>query len=268
LKTQRLVYPSPASGEECRPVARAGRRHRQTHRFGLRMKPRVARSDFDNSPAIHGWVRGPAMVQVPPGTKEMFYRPWRDLEIRMARFPAMNGWAIVRRRLSRCYPNIDFMRLSQYFEITMHSFNSCLMHCVFSTSERRPWLTPAIRERLWPYLGGIARENDMKALAIGGVTDHVHLLLSLPATLSVSKAMQLLKGNSSKWLRETFPELRSQGFSWQEGFGAFSIGVSGVEDTRHYIQTQEEHHRKKSFREELEVFLKKHGYDYKAEMLG
>lgn len=102
----------------------------------------------------------------------------------------------------------------------------------------------------------------MKALAIGGVADHVHVLLSLPATLSVSKAMQLLKGNSSKWLRETFPELRSQGCAWQEGFGAFSIGVSGVEDTIRYIQTQEEHHRKKSFREELEIFLKKHGYDY------
>jgi REP element-mobilizing transposase RayT len=117
----------------------------------------------------------------------------------------------------------------------MHSFNSCLMHCVFSTKDRRPWLSPAIRERLWPYLGGIARENDMKALAIGGVGDHVHLFLSLPATLSVSKAMQLLKGNSSKWLRETFSELRPQGFAWQEGFGAFSIGVSGVEDTIHYL---------------------------------
>jgi REP element-mobilizing transposase RayT len=89
----------------------------------------------------------------------------------------------------------------------MHSFNSCLIHCVFSTKERQPWLASKIRERLWPYLGGIARENEMKALAIGGVTDHVHLLLSLPPTLSVSKAMQLLKGNSSKWLRETFPEL-------------------------------------------------------------
>ena len=107
----------------------------------------------------------------------------------------------------------------------------------------------------------------MKALAIGGVADHVHLLLSLPATISVSKAMQLLKGNSSKWLRETFPELRRQGFMWQEGFGAFSIGVSGVEDTVRYIRKQEEHHRKKGFREELEVFLKKHGYDYNPELL-
>jgi putative transposase len=141
------------------------------------------------------------------------------------------------------------------------------MHCVFSTKERRPFLTPAIRERLWPYLGGITRENKMKALAIGGVVDHAHLLLSLPTTLSISKAMQLLKGNSSKWLRETFPELRQHDFAWQEGFGSFSIGVSGVDDTIHYIQTQEEHHRKKSFGEELEMFLKKHGCDYKPEML-
>jgi REP element-mobilizing transposase RayT len=133
------------------------------------------------------------------------------------------------------------------------------MHCVFSTKERRPFLTASVRDRLWPYLGGIARENDMKALAIGGVADHVHVLLSLPANLSVSKAMQLLKGNSSKWLRETFAELRNRDFAWQEGFGAFSIGISGVEDTVHYIQTQEIHHRKKDFHEELEIFLKKHG---------
>jgi len=149
----------------------------------------------------------------------------------------------------------------------MHSFNSCLMHGVFSTKERRPFLTSAICDRLWPYLGGIARENGMKALAVGGVADHVHVLISLPTTLSVAKAMQLLKGNSSKWLRETFPELRTQGFAWQEGFGSFSIGVSGVDETVRYIQTQEEHHRRRSFREELEIFLKKHGYDYKVEML-
>ena len=149
----------------------------------------------------------------------------------------------------------------------MHSFNSCLMHCVFSTKERRAVLTPEIRERLWPYLGGIARENGMKALAAGGVADHVHVLISLPTTLSVAKAMQLLKGNSSKWLRETFPGLRARGFAWQEGFGSFSIGVSGVDDTVRYIQTQEEHHRKRSFREELEMFLQRHGQKYSTEML-
>ena len=149
----------------------------------------------------------------------------------------------------------------------MHSFNSCLMHCIFSTKERRPWLASNIRERLWPYLGGIARENDMKALVVGGVADHVHLLLSLPPTLSVSKAMQLLKGNSSKWLRETFPELLREDFAWQEGFGAFSIGVSGVKDTIQYIQAQEEHHLQRSFHEELEMFLKKHEYYNKTSTL-
>jgi len=107
----------------------------------------------------------------------------------------------------------------------------------------------------------------MKALAIGGVADHVHLLLSLPATLSISKAMQLLKGNSSKWLRDTFPELHAQGFAWQEGFGAFSISISRVDDTVQYIQKQGEHHRKKTFREEFEMFLKKHGYKYDSKML-
>ena len=79
--------------------------------------------------------------------------------------------------------------------------------------------------------------------------------------------MQLLKGNSSKWLRETFTELRQQNFGWQEGFGAFSIGISGVDDTVCYIQGQEEHHQKKSFREELEAFLKKHGCRYEPKML-
>jgi REP element-mobilizing transposase RayT len=95
----------------------------------------------------------------------------------------------------------------------MHSFTSGLMHCVWSTKEREPWLTPELRKRLWPYLGGIAKQNQMKALAVGGPSDHVHVLLSLPSTLSIGKAMQLLKGNSSKWLRETFPKMHS--FVWQ-----------------------------------------------------
>jgi putative transposase len=95
----------------------------------------------------------------------------------------------------------------------MHSYVSSLHHCIFATKEREPCLTPVIRERLWPYLGGIARENKMRTLAIGGVADHVHVLISLPATISVAKAMQLLKGNSSKWVHETFPKLRN--FAWQ-----------------------------------------------------
>jgi putative transposase len=123
----------------------------------------------------------------------------------------------------------------------MHSFSSSLHHCVFATKEREAVLTPHVRLRLWPYLGGIARENKMKGLAIGGVADHVHMLLGLPPTMSMAKATQLLKGNSSKWVHETFPRLRT--FAWQQGYGAFSISVSGIEETRAYIQNQEEHHR-------------------------
>ena len=142
----------------------------------------------------------------------------------------------------------------------MHSFVSCLMHCVFATKERRSLIRPELQARPWPYLGGVARENRMKALVVGGVEDHVHMLLSIPSTLSVAKAMQLLKGNSSKWIHDTFKELWN--FEWQEGYGAFSIGVSGVEDTKKYIEEQREHHRTLTFREELEIFLKKHGMEY------
>ena len=147
----------------------------------------------------------------------------------------------------------------------MHSFTNCLMHCVWSTKEREPWLTPHLRERLWPYLGGIAKQNQMKALAIGGASDHVHVLLSLPSTLSIAKAMQLLKGNSSKWLRETFPKMQS--FAWQEGYGAFSVGISSVDATVAYIRNQAEHHRTRSFRHEYAAMLKKHGFVFEESML-
>ena len=147
----------------------------------------------------------------------------------------------------------------------MHSFNSSLHHCVFATKDREKLLSADIRERLWPYLGGVARQNGMKALAVGGVADHVHVLLSLPATMSVAKAMQLLKGNSSKWVHETFPELRS--FAWQEGYAAFSIGVSGIEETRAYIHNQEEHHRTRMYRDEVIAFLKRHGLPFEEAMI-
>jgi REP element-mobilizing transposase RayT len=141
-----------------------------------------------------------------------------------------------------------------------HSFTSQLMHCVFSSKERRRIIPPELQERLWPYLGGIAREHKMKAISIGGVEDHVHMLLSLPATLSIAKAMQLIKGGSAKWVHDNFPQHRL--FAWQEGYGAFSIGISDVARTVSYIEEQKEHHRKMDFKKELVAFLQKHGIDY------
>jgi REP element-mobilizing transposase RayT len=139
------------------------------------------------------------------------------------------------------------------------------MHCVFSTKDRGTLITPELQERLYPYLGGIARENKMKALSIGGVEDHVHALLSIPSTLSIAKAMQLLKGNSSKWIHKTFSNQRL--FEWREGYGAFSIAVSGIEDTIRYIQFRKEHHQAHSFKDELITFFDKHGIPYEKWML-
>ena len=140
------------------------------------------------------------------------------------------------------------------------SYVSSYYHCVFSTKERRPLIPPGLQERLWPYLGGIARQNEMKAIEIGGVADHVHILLSLPSTLSIAKAMQLIKGGSSKWVHESFPEHRL--FGWQVKYGAFSVSVSQLDKTVRYIQRQAEHHRKMTFQEEFLALLKKHRVIY------
>jgi putative transposase len=136
---------------------------------------------------------------------------------------------------------------------------------VFPTKERRPWITPQLQEQLWPYLGGIARNNKMKAIKVGGVEDHIHILLSLPATLDVAKAVQLLKGSSSKWVHDKFPD--RQTFEWQEGYGAFSIGVSGIAGTIAYIDNQQAHHKRMTFQEELASILKKHGIEFEPGML-
>ena len=141
-----------------------------------------------------------------------------------------------------------------------HSYVSQLMHCVFSTKERRPMITPELQSRLIPYIGGIARENKMKLIHGGGVDDHEHLLLSLPKTISIAKAMQLIKGGSSKWIHDTFPEHRL--FEWQEGYGAFSISVSEMERTIRYIENQAEHHKKQDFKSEFLAFLDAHEMEY------
>lgn len=100
----------------------------------------------------------------------------------------------------------------------------------------------------------------MKAVAVGGMDDHVHILLSLHATITLAKAVQLIKGGSSLWIHETFPNQRD--FAWQEGYGAFTVSVSQLDKTIAYINNQETHHRKITFQEEYLDFLKKHGVEY------
>jgi putative transposase len=114
-----------------------------------------------------------------------------------------------------------------------NTYTSLHYHIVFSTKNRQPFLIETIRERLFAYLGGIARENR-----ISGVADHVHLLLSIPPTLAVSKAVQLVKGGSSRWLKETLPNMID--FAWQDGYAALTVGQSQLDEVRHYIRSQPE----------------------------
>jgi REP element-mobilizing transposase RayT len=145
------------------------------------------------------------------------------------------------------------------------SYVASYYHCVFATKERRPFLTTALRDRLWPYLGGIASQNKIKPLAIGGVEDHIHLLLSLPSTIPISKTLQLIKGGSSKWIHDTFPEHTH--FAWQEKYGAFSVSVSQLETVANYINDQPEHHRTTTFADEFLALLKKHQIVYDEKYL-
>jgi REP element-mobilizing transposase RayT len=140
-----------------------------------------------------------------------------------------------------------------------HTYCSSLFHCVFSTKERRKTINTEIQPRLWAYMGGVAREHQMKALGIGGMEDHVHILLSLPSSVPIATAMREIKSASSLWMHQSY---QIDGFEWQEGYGAFSIGWTQVSATLEYIAGQKEHHRKRDFQAEYIAFLKKHRIEY------
>jgi putative transposase len=140
------------------------------------------------------------------------------------------------------------------------TFTSMNIHFVFSTKNREKLIVEKIRSRLWKYMGGIARQNKLVAHAIGGIDDHIHLLISIPASMSPSKAIQLMKGGSSKWVNEEFPDLGR--FSWQQGYSAFSVSPSRMTKTIEYINNQHVHHKLISFKQEYIDFLIKTGIPY------
>ena len=144
---------------------------------------------------------------------------------------------------------------------------SCLYyHVVFSTKQRRPFLTEALRQRLVEYMGGITRNLKGKLLHAGGASDHVHLAVSLPATLAVSDYVRDVKSNSSSWIRKEFPDLR--GFRWQDGHATFTAAPSVLPQLRRYLDSQEQHHRGVPFVEELKRLLDRHGVRYDPRHLG
>jgi len=135
-----------------------------------------------------------------------------------------------------------------------------IVHCIFSTKERSPFFSNDMRAPIHAYLATVARDAGCHAYRVGGVANHVHLALALPRTKSVADIIELLKISSSKWIKIQFPRLNN--FSWQQGYGAFSVGASELDNLIRYIDNQEEHHRVKTFQEEYRLFLSKYEIEY------
>ena len=141
-----------------------------------------------------------------------------------------------------------------------HSYTCLLYHLVFSTKDREPWLESELRPRLWEYLSGAIRSEGGFCILANGVVDHVHLLARLRQDKAVSDVLRSVKANSSGWIHDGFPRLRS--FHWQDGYGAFTVSKSQMETVRRYIAGQEAHHRKLTFQEEFLALLKAHEIEY------
>ena len=140
------------------------------------------------------------------------------------------------------------------------SYTNLLYHIIFSTKDRRPLITEDRQPRLYDYIGGTIRSLGGISLELNGTEDHVHLLTKLRPDKALSDVLRDLKANASGWMHDVFPE--SKAFSWQRGYGAFTVSHSNVEEVRNYIAHQKEHHRKTSFRDEFIQFLKANGIEY------
>lgn len=140
------------------------------------------------------------------------------------------------------------------------TYTSLNYHIIFSTKERRPFITPEWQFRLYDYIGGIVRNEKGLLRCIGGVADHMHLLVTLPPTRAISDWMRVIKCNSSGWIHDTFADQRL--FAWQDGYGAFSVSKSAMPEVERYIANQEEHHRRVTFKDEFVEFLRRNEIEY------
>lgn len=140
------------------------------------------------------------------------------------------------------------------------TYTNLLFHLVFSTKQRKPLIAQPFQAELHAYLGGIVRDLGGIPIEIGGVADHVHLLVRLKPTLALADALREIKAGSSKWLNEE--KFKMLKFGWQDGYSAFTVSESQVNKVRAYIRGQEEHHRRVSFQDELRELLRRHGIEY------
>lgn len=140
------------------------------------------------------------------------------------------------------------------------SLSSILIHLIFSTKHREPFITPAVEPELHAYLAAVFRAYDSPALTINGTANHVHSLFSLSRTHTVAELAEEVKKRSSKWIKTKGKEFRA--FRWQTGYAAFSVGQSNVAALKEYIARQKEHHRQRRFEDEYRMFLEKYGVAY------
>ncbi|MFN0123717.1 MAG: IS200/IS605 family transposase [Blastocatellia bacterium] len=141
-----------------------------------------------------------------------------------------------------------------------NTYSSLFYHIVFSTKNRSPFIRPELENRIWEYIGGVARHHKMTALQIGGIDDHLHVLALAPTTIAPCDVAKYLKGDSSGWIRSEFPDLRD--FGWQDGYAAFSVSKGNVPGVIGYIQNQRAHHQTRTFQDEYRDFLDKAGVAY------
>lgn len=135
-----------------------------------------------------------------------------------------------------------------------------LVHLVYSTKRREPLIPREHRAALFAYQAGIFKQWESPALIIGGVKDHVHALFALSKNHPLKKLVEEVKKGSSKWMKSDGPRIGQ--FGWQAGYAAFSVSQSSVEAVQRYITEQEEHHRKKTFQDELRMLFKRHGIEF------
>ena len=138
-----------------------------------------------------------------------------------------------------------------------HTYVQNVVHVVFSTKARCKAMNTDFRPKLLAYVTGICRKLDIYVHVVGGMEDHLHLLIQIPPVLPLSKAVATIKANSSRWASE-----EGHKFSWQQGYGAFSVSASVIPAVERYIRNQEQHHKKMDFNAEFVALLKKHGIEF------
>ncbi len=140
------------------------------------------------------------------------------------------------------------------------SLSSILIHLVFSTKSRKPFITPVIESELHPYMATILRDHNSPSLVIDGTMDHVHILFALGRTITIADLVEELKTGSSKWIKTKGREFKN--FHWHKGYGVFSIGQSNVVALKRYIRSQKQHHHRATFEDEYRNFLKRYEIEF------